>query len=114
MTHTDTHRHTHTHTHTDTHTHTHTQELIPITKEMVIPFEFHRYIVGQRGREIRSLMEEHNVNIVVPTVDKNVSVHFYLAFISIENSCSVRSTWAKKVLVLENKIKYTNCEPGLS
>ncbi len=50
----------------------HTQDLVPITVEMAIPFEFHRFIVGQRGRWIRALMEDHNVNIVVPSADKNV------------------------------------------
>jgi len=25
------------------------QALVPITKEMEIPFEFHRYIIGQKG-----------------------------------------------------------------
>ena len=64
---------THTHTHTHTYTHTLTlQELIPISVEMEIPFEFHRYIIGQKGREVRSLMDEHDVNILVPSPDKKV------------------------------------------
>ena len=60
---------THTHTHTLTHT---PQDLIPISVEMEIPFEFHRYIIGQKGREVRSLMDEHDVNILVPSPDKKV------------------------------------------
>ena len=39
---------------------------------MEIPFEFHRYIIGQKGREVRSLMDEHDVNILVPSPDKKV------------------------------------------
>ena len=61
-----------THTHTHTHTHTCIQDLIPISVEMEIPFEFHRYIIGQKGRDIRSLMDEHDVNILVPSPDKMV------------------------------------------
>ncbi len=53
----------------------HIQELIPITEEMHIPIEFHRFIVGQRGRWIRGLMENHDVNIVVPSAEKNVSYY---------------------------------------
>lgn len=49
-----------------------TQDQIPITEEMIIPFEFHRFIVGQRGRWIRGLMDDHDVNIVVPSAEKNV------------------------------------------
>ncbi len=50
----------------------HSQDLIPITEEIAIPFEFHRFIVGQRGRWIRGLMDDHDVNIVVPSAEKNV------------------------------------------
>lgn len=39
----------------------------------MIPFEYHRYIIGQKGREIRALMEENNVNIAIPPSEKKVS-----------------------------------------
>ena len=65
--------HTHTHTHSLTHSLIYApQDLIPISVEMEIPFEFHRYIIGQKGREVRSLMDEHDVNILVPSSDKKV------------------------------------------
>ncbi len=40
--------------------------------EVSIPFEYHRYIIGMKGREIRSLMDDHNVNIAIPSPDKKV------------------------------------------
>lgn len=41
-------------------------ELVPISIEISIPFEFHRFIIGQKGVEVRDLMEKYNVNIRVP------------------------------------------------
>lgn len=42
------------------------QDLVPITKEVNVPFDFHRYIIGQKGRDVRKLMDEFNVNISIP------------------------------------------------
>ncbi|ELV09465.1 Vigilin [Tupaia chinensis] len=39
--------------------------LIPITAEVVVPFGLHRYIIGQKGSEIRKIIEEFDVNIQV-------------------------------------------------
>lgn len=41
-------------------------DLVPITKEVSVPFDFHRYIIGQKGRDVRKLMDEYNVNISIP------------------------------------------------
>lgn len=40
--------------------------LIPISIEVSIPYEFHRFIIGQKGADVKELMEKHNVNIRVP------------------------------------------------
>lgn len=42
------------------------QDLVPITREVKVPFDFHRYIIGQKGRDVRKLMDEYNVNISIP------------------------------------------------
>ena len=39
---------------------------------MSVPFEFRRYIIGQKGREVQSLKDEYDVNILVPARDKMV------------------------------------------
>lgn len=49
-------------------------DLIPIDVEVEIPNEFHRYIIGQRGREIRGLMDEYDVGITVPSSDKRSDI----------------------------------------
>lgn len=41
-------------------------ELVPVSKEVEVPFENHRYLIGQKGEGIRKLMDEHDVNINVP------------------------------------------------
>lgn len=41
-------------------------DLVPITEEMSVPFDFHRRIIGQKGRDVRRLMDEYNVNISIP------------------------------------------------
>ena len=49
--------------------------MIPIKEEMDVPFEFHRYIIGQKGNEVRKMMEEYDVNISIPpAVDKSNKV----------------------------------------
>jgi len=43
--------------------------LVPISEEFNIPFENHRYIIGQKGAGIRKMMDEFDVNIAVPPAD---------------------------------------------
>jgi hypothetical protein len=40
--------------------------LIPISADVDVPFELHRFIIGQKGREVRDLMETYDVSITVP------------------------------------------------
>ncbi|KAM9357492.1 high density lipoprotein binding protein a isoform 1-T1 [Symphorus nematophorus] len=44
--------------------------LVPITIEVEVPFELHRYIIGQKGSGIRKMMDEFEVNIQVPAPDQ--------------------------------------------
>ena len=39
---------------------------MPVTEEMTIPFDYHRYIIGKSGSEIRKMMDTYDVNISVP------------------------------------------------
>lgn len=45
--------------------------LVPITQEIHVPFDFHRFIIGQKGRDVRKMMEQFNVNISVPPQDEH-------------------------------------------
>lgn len=44
--------------------------LVPVTIEVEVPFELHRYIIGQKGSGIRKMMDEFEVNIQVPAPDQ--------------------------------------------
>lgn len=36
--------------------------MVPVTIEVEVPFELHRYIIGQKGNGIRKMMEEFEVS----------------------------------------------------
>merc|ERR1719431_1456805 len=42
-------------------------ELVPITAEVAVPYEFHRFIIGQKGMGVREMMNTYDVNIRVPS-----------------------------------------------
>lgn len=39
------------------------QALVPVTIEVEVPFELHRYIIGQKGSGIRKMMDEFEVSV---------------------------------------------------
>ncbi|XP_066928162.1 vigilin-like [Clytia hemisphaerica] len=49
-------------------------ELIPVSKEVMIPFDNHRFIIGQKGAGIRKLMDDHDVNINVPPPERKEEI----------------------------------------
>lgn len=38
------------------------QALVPVTIEVEVPFDLHRYIIGQKGTGIRKMMDEFEVS----------------------------------------------------
>ncbi|XP_077147127.1 vigilin [Ranitomeya variabilis] len=40
--------------------------LVPVSIEVEVPYDLHRYIIGQKGTGIRKMMDEFEVNIQVP------------------------------------------------
>ncbi|XP_034386396.1 high density lipoprotein binding protein a isoform X2 [Cyclopterus lumpus] len=44
--------------------------LVPVTIEVEVPFDLHRYIIGQKGSGIRKMMDEFEVNIQVPAPEQ--------------------------------------------
>lgn len=50
------------------------QALVPITEEITIPYDFHRFIIGQQGKDVRKMMREHDVNISVPPAEEHSDV----------------------------------------
>lgn len=48
--------------------------LVPITEEVEIPFDYHRFIIGARGKDVRAMMDKYNVHIAIPQADKKSDV----------------------------------------
>lgn len=42
------------------------QALVPITEDIEVSYELHRYIIGQKGSGIRKMMEEYEVSFTLP------------------------------------------------
>merc|ERR1712209_112896 len=42
-------------------------ELVPIEAQVAVPYEFHRFIIGQKGMGVREMMNTYDVNIRVPS-----------------------------------------------
>ncbi|XP_074655321.1 vigilin-like [Tubulanus polymorphus] len=40
--------------------------LVPVTEEFNVPYEFHRFIIGQKGRDVRKMMDDFDVNLSIP------------------------------------------------
>ena len=47
---------------------------MPIVSEVEIPFEFHRFIIGQRGRDVRKLMQDYDVNVSIPGAEEQSDI----------------------------------------
>ncbi|XP_067881474.1 vigilin-like [Heterodontus francisci] len=48
------------------------QNLVPVTAEVDVPFQLHRFIIGQGGCNIRKTMEDYEVNVTVPPPDQQL------------------------------------------
>ncbi|CAL8236355.1 unnamed protein product, partial [Arctogadus glacialis] len=48
--------------------------LVPVTEDVEVSYELHRYIIGQKGSGIRKMMEEYEVNIWVPQPEQQWDV----------------------------------------
>ncbi|KAK9747025.1 KH domain [Popillia japonica] len=44
-------------------------DLMPITIDVDVPFELHRSIIGQKGRDVKELMDTYDVHIVLSPAD---------------------------------------------
>jgi len=50
------------------------QALVPVTEEVPVAVELHRFIIGSKGRDVRQMMDEFEVSIQVPPADDNIAV----------------------------------------
>ncbi|KAL8583524.1 hypothetical protein ACOMHN_054840 [Nucella lapillus] len=49
-------------------------DLVPITIEVPVPFDYHRFIIGQKGRDVRRMMQDFDVNISIPPPSENSDI----------------------------------------
>ncbi|XP_071446747.1 vigilin [Hetaerina americana] len=48
--------------------------LEPITIEVNVPFDYHRLIIGQKGRTVREMRDKYDVNIVLSPAEKKLDI----------------------------------------
>ena len=41
---------------------------------MSVPMDYHRFIIGMKGREVQNMMKEFDVNISIPSSDEGSDV----------------------------------------
>ena len=46
---------------------------MPVRISVPVPFEFHRYIIGARGQDVRSMADKFGVSIEVPSPEAQVN-----------------------------------------
>jgi len=47
---------------------------VPITEEVAVPYDLHRFIIGQKGRDVRKMMEEFDVNVAIPAAEEHSDI----------------------------------------
>lgn len=45
--------------------------LVPVTEETAVPYDFHRRIIGQQGKDVRAMMKQFDVNISIPPPEEH-------------------------------------------
>lgn len=48
--------------------------LVPITIEVEVPFDLHRSIIGQKGRDVRELMNTYDVHIMLSPAEQKLDL----------------------------------------
>ncbi|GFS49777.1 vigilin [Trichonephila inaurata madagascariensis] len=49
-------------------------DIVPVTEEVEVPYDLHRFIIGQKGRDVRSMMEMYDVNIIIPPQNEHSDI----------------------------------------
>lgn len=47
---------------------------IPVTEEINVPFDIHRWIIGQKGRDVRELMSRYDVHIELSPPEEKLDI----------------------------------------
>ncbi|GFT30691.1 vigilin [Nephila pilipes] len=49
-------------------------DIVPVTEEVEVPYDLHRFIIGQKGRDVRNMMEMFDVNIIIPPQNEHSDI----------------------------------------
>jgi hypothetical protein len=79
------------------------ESLIPITVEIHVPIDLHRYIIGQRGCGIRKIIDEFDVNIQVSKPDLKSDI-IYITGLA-ENVEKAKTRLQERVKALQIEIE---------
>jgi len=75
--------------------------LVPVSVDVEVPFDFHRYIIGSKGRDVREMMERYDVNITVPpAAQQSDSITIKGPLVCVENA---KAALAERVEQLEKE-----------
>ena len=73
--------------------------LIPVEVEVQVPYDYHRFIIGQKGKDVRELMEQFDVSVSVPpSTEKKDTIRITGAA---ENAAGARDAILSRVQQLE-------------
>ncbi|KAK7477919.1 hypothetical protein BaRGS_00030828, partial [Batillaria attramentaria] len=76
-------------------------DLVPVTEEVPVPYDFHRFIIGQKGRDVRRMMQDFDVNISIPPASENSDIVKVTG--PPENVKRARKALEEKVIQLESE-----------
>lgn len=79
------------------------KDLVPIKLDVEVPFDLHRSIIGQKGRDVKDLMDRYDVHIVLsPAELKEDKITITGAPVNVENA---REAVLERVVELEKDRK---------
>jgi len=77
------------------------QALVPVTEEVPVAVELHRFIIGSKGRDVRQIMGDYDVSIQVPPAEEQVAALRVTG--SSENVARARKSILQRVQQLEDE-----------
>lgn len=77
------------------------ENLIPVSIEVPVDAKLHRYIIGQKGKDVRELMDKYDVNVKVPQAGENAD--YVTVYGAPENVAKCREELEERIKKLEEE-----------
>jgi len=73
---------------------------VPVTIEVDIPFKMHRFVIGQKGTDVRALMKVHDVHITVPPSEQQSdTIKVRICSMFLVDFCNTTKSDNKRIVV---------------